>query len=129
MKFATKAVHAGSEPDALTGAVMPPIYMTSTFVQEAPGVNVGYDYTRANNPNFMRLEEQLASLEGAAHATVFSSGIGALAALVTTLSQGDRVVAVDGVYGGTYRLFTQIFNRFGIQFATYTPNEIEEALK
>ncbi len=129
MKFATKAIHTGSEADPLTGAVMPPIYMTSTFVQEAPGVNKGYDYTRANNPNFTRLEQQLAALEGAAHATVFSSGIGALAALVTTLSQGDLVVALDGVYGGTYRLFNQIFNRFGITFETYEANHVEEALK
>lgn len=121
MKFATKAIHAGSEPDPLTGAVIPPIYMTSTFIQEAPGVNKGYDYTRANNPNFVCLERQLAALEGAQHATVFSSGIGALTALVTTLSQGDHVAALDGVYGGTYRLFHQVFNRFGVTFESYNP--------
>lgn len=122
MKFATKAIHVGSEPDALTGALMSPIYMTSTFLQDEPGVNKGYDYTRANNPNFMRLEKQLAALEGAEFATVFSSGIGALAALVTTLSSGDRIVALEGVYGGTYRLFHQIFNRFGIAFEAFNPS-------
>ena len=134
MKFSTKAVHIGSEADPETGAVMAPIYMTSTFVQDEPGINKGYDYTRANNPNFTRLEKQLAALEGAEHATVFSSGIGALTALVTTLSQGDRVVALAGVYGGTYRLFHQVFNRFGISFETFNPNTsdgrkaLEEAL-
>lgn len=129
MKFATKAIHACSEPDPLTGAVMPPIYMTSTYVQEAPGVNKGYDYTRANNPNFVCLEKQLAALEGAAHATVFSSGIGALTAMVTTLSQGDRVVALDGVYGGTWRLFNHVFNHFGISFESHDPDSLKAALE
>ncbi|MCE5317731.1 MAG: PLP-dependent aspartate aminotransferase family protein [Parachlamydia sp.] len=129
MKFATKAIHAGSEPDPLTGAVMPPIYMTSTYVQEAPGINKGYDYTRANNPNFVRLEQQLAALEGAEHATVFSSGIGALSAMVTTLAQGDRVVALDGVYGGTWRLFNNVFNHFGVTFESHSSDDLENALK
>jgi cystathionine beta-lyase/cystathionine gamma-synthase len=125
MKFSTKAVHVGYEPDPSTGSIMPPIYMTSTFIQEAPGESKGYDYTRANNPNFEILEKQLASLEEARYATVFSSGLGALTALISTLQQGDRVLAFDGVYGGTYRLFEQVFRKFGIEFITFNPYEVE----
>lgn len=125
MKFATKAIHIGYEPDPTTGSIMPPIYMTSTFIQEAPGVAKGFDYTRANNPNFEVLEKQLASLEDARYATVFSSGLGALTALISTLQQGDRVLAFDGVYGGTYRLFSKVFNKFGVEFITLNPNETE----
>ena len=126
MKFATKAIHVGSEPDPQTGAVMPPIYMTSTFIQSEPGVSKGYEYTRAHNPNFTILEKLLASLEEGKHATVFSSGLGALTALITTLEPNDKVVAIDGLYGGTYRLFTKVFNRFGIHFETITPKNLEE---
>lgn len=127
MKFATKAIHVGSEPDPKTGAIMPPIYMTSTFVQEAPAETKGYDYTRAGNPNFTILEELLASLEEAKFATVFSSGLGALTGMITgLLSSGDEVVALDGVYGGTFRMFHKVFNRFGIKFSTHTPKTPEE---
>lgn len=131
MKFATKAIHVGNEPDTETGAVIPPIYMTSTYTQEAPGRDKGYDYTRAGNPNFTNLEKQLAALEDAAHCTVFSSGLGTLTGLISTLSKGDRVLAVDGLYGGTYRLFNSIFNRFGIEFESIdptTPGALEKAL-
>lgn len=130
MKFATKAVHVGSRPDPQTGAVMPPIYMSSTFELESPGhTHNGYDYTRANNPNFTMLEEVLAALENASYSTIFSSGIGALTSLVSTLSQGDKVFAINGIYGGTYRLFTQILNKFGIVFINFTPTSIEELEK
>jgi cystathionine beta-lyase/cystathionine gamma-synthase len=105
----------GWQPDAVTGAVMPPIYMTSTFELDSPGHSRGFDYTRANNPNFVILEKTLASLEDAAHATVFSSGIGALMAMISTLSKGDEVVALNGIYGGTYRLFTNVMERFGVK--------------
>lgn len=125
MKFATRAIHEGYTPDPVTGAIMPPIYMTSTFVQEAPGVDKGFDYTRANNPNFEILERQLAALEDAQFATVFSSGLGALTGLISTLQQGDRVLAFDGVYGGTYRLFNQVFDKFGIEFITINPQKCE----
>lgn len=124
--FATNAIHIGYHPDPTTGAVMPPIYMTSTFALDEPGKGTGYDYTRANNPNFTILEETLASLENGKFATVFSSGLGALTALITTLRPNDRVVAIDGVYGGTYRLFTQVFNHFGIIFETVTPKSLKE---
>jgi cystathionine beta-lyase/cystathionine gamma-synthase len=120
MKLSTKVIHVGNEADPRTGAIMPPIYMTSTFVQEAPGEAKGYEYTRANNPNFEVLEKLLASLEEAQHATVFSSGLGALTAMISgLLSAGDHVVGVEGLYGGTYRLFNQVFNRFGIKFTNY----------
>lgn len=132
MKFATRAVHSGQEPDPVTGAIMPPIYMTSTYIQEAPGESKGYDYTRAGNPNFTILEKQLASLEGGKYATVFSAGLGALTGMISTLSQGDKVVAIDGLYGGSYRLFTQVFNRYGIEFISIPmkePDEIKKHLK
>jgi cystathionine beta-lyase/cystathionine gamma-synthase len=132
MKFATKAIHMGWEPDPITGAVMPPIYMTSTFALDAPGQSRGYDYSRHVNPNFTILEKTLASLEEAHHATVFSSGIGALMAMISTLSKGDRVVALNGIYGGTYRLFTQVMEKFGLEFINVivpTPQAIEEALQ
>lgn len=132
MKFATKAIHMGWQPDSTTGAVMPPIYMTSTFALDSPGHSRGFEYTRANNPNFVILEKILASLEEAAHATVFSSGIGALMGMISTLSKGDKVVALDGIYGGTYRLFTQIMERFGIELLILydiSSEKIEEALK
>lgn len=132
MKFATKAIHVGNEPDPQTGAVMPPIYMSSTFALNASGESKGFEYTRANNPNFTILEKNLASLENAKFATVFSSGIGALSAMSSMLSTGDKVVAIDGVYGGTYRLFNTILNKFGIQFFTFypeTPEELDEILQ
>ena len=132
MKFATNAIHAGWKPDATTGAVMPPIYMTSTFALESPGHSHGFEYTRANNPNFEILEKTLAPLEQAAHATVFTSGIGALMAMISTLSQGDKVIALNGIYGGTYRLFTKVMQRFGVQFVNLfstSPQEIEAALQ
>jgi cystathionine beta-lyase/cystathionine gamma-synthase len=99
--------------------------MTSTYVQEAPGVSKGYEYTRAHNPNFTILEELLAALENAQYATVFSSGLGALTAMISMLSSGDKVVAIDGLYGGTYRLFTQVFQRYGIQFEMVHPEKRE----
>lgn len=121
MKLETRLIHEGYKVDPTTGSIMPPIYMTSTFVQEAPGVDKGFDYTRANNPNFEILERLLASAEDAKFATVFSSGLGALTGLITTMKKGDKVLAFDGVYGGTYRLFNQVFNKFGIEFTTINP--------
>lgn len=131
MKFATRAIHAGWQPDS-TGSVMPPIYMTSTFELDSPGHNRGFDYTRANNPNFVILEKTLAALEDAAHATVFSSGMSALMGMISTLSQGDIVVALDGIYGGTYRLFRKVMERFGVEFVIlydFSPKKIEETLQ
>lgn len=129
MKFSSKAVHVGQKPDSETGAMIPPIYMTSTFFQESPGQTKGYDYTRGGNPNFTRLEEQLASLEEAQFATVFSSGLGAVTGFLSTLEQGDRVVAIEGLYGGTYRLFTRVFGKFGLKFTFVNGKKIEDVKK
>ncbi|MDO8493727.1 MAG: PLP-dependent aspartate aminotransferase family protein [Deltaproteobacteria bacterium] len=114
--FTTRAVHVGQEPDKTTGAVIPPIFLTSTFAQKAPGQHQGYDYTRADNPNFRYLEEALASLEEGKFATVFSSGLGASLAVLNLLQAGDHVVAGDDLYGGSYRLFMKWGTRFGLQF-------------
>lgn len=114
--FNTRAVHEGQKPEGKTGAVIPPIYQTTTFAQEAPAKHKGFDYTRADNPNYQNLEKALASLEEARFATVFSSGMGASMAVLNLLSAGDHVVAGDDLYGGTYRLFTQWGERFGLVF-------------
>ena len=115
MKFETRAIHVGQEPDAETGAVMPPIYMTSTFAQTRPGENLGYDYTRSGNPNFTRLGRTLASLEGGEYATVFANGMAAITAVISTLKSGDVVLAEENVYGCTFRIFAQVFEKFGVQ--------------
>lgn len=116
MKFATKAIHEGQEADQQTGAMIPPIYMTSTYQQAAPGETKGYDYTRAGNPNFTNFEKALASIEAGNFATIFSSGLGAATAMMSTLSSGDHVIAVNDLYGGSYRLFTTVFQNYGIQY-------------
>lgn len=115
--FSTRAVHAGQAPERQTGAVIPPIYQTSTFAQTSPGRHKGFDYTRSDNPNYRRLEACLASLEEARFATVFSSGLGASLAVLNLLQAGDHVVAGDDLYGGTYRLFTKWGERFGLRFS------------
>ena len=114
MDFETKAIHIGQRPDAETGAVIPPIYATSTFAQIRPGETRGYDYTRSGNPNFSRLGETLAALEGARHATVFANGMAAITAVISTLKSGDRVLAEENIYGCTYRIFDRLFEKFGV---------------
>jgi cystathionine beta-lyase/cystathionine gamma-synthase len=113
MKPATIAIHVGNEPDGKTGAVIPPIYQTSTFAASEDG-KYEYDYTRAGNPNFTRLEETLAALEGGKLATVFGSGLGALTGLCSMLVPGDHIITSEDVYGGTTRLLTQVIERNGI---------------
>ncbi|MCZ6474049.1 MAG: cystathionine gamma-synthase [SAR324 cluster bacterium] len=117
MKFATKAIHAGQEPDPVTGAIMTPIYQSSTFVQAAPGVHKGYEYARTGNPTRTALEANLAALEGGRFGLCFASGMGAMDAVVRMLNAGDHVVACDDLYGGSYRLFTKVFARFGMEFS------------
>ncbi len=114
MKFDTAAIHIGQEPDQETGAVIPPVYMTSTFAQLEPGETRGYDYTRSGNPAFDRLGATLAQLEQAKYATVFGSGMAAVTAVISTLSSGDHVVAEENIYGCTYRIYDQVFKKFGI---------------
>jgi cystathionine beta-lyase/cystathionine gamma-synthase len=122
--FETRAIHAGQEPDPATGAVATPIYQTSTFAQEAVGVNKGYDYARVSNPTRTALEECLASLENAAHGHAFSSGLGATTSIMHLLDPGDHVVCVNDVYGGTYRMFSQVYEPKGYRFTYATPDEL-----
>jgi cystathionine beta-lyase/cystathionine gamma-synthase len=116
MKQATKFIHAGAEPDPSTGAIMTPIYQTSTYVQEAPGKNKGYEYARSQNPTRKALEDALAIIENGRHALAFSSGVAATDAVIKLLAPGDEVIAASDMYGGTYRLFTKVFEKFGIVF-------------
>jgi cystathionine gamma-lyase/cystathionine beta-lyase len=114
--FGTKAIHAGQEPDPSTGAIMTPIYQTSTYTQESPGKNKGYAYARGKNPTRIALEKCLAELEGAKHGLCFSSGMGAIDAVAKLLRPGDEVITGDDLYGGTYRMFTKVYANFGIKF-------------
>lgn len=114
--FGTRAIHAGQEPDPTTGAIMTPIYQTSTYVQEAPAQHKGYAYARGKNPTRVALESCLASLENAAHCLCFSSGMGAADTIIKLLNPGDEVIATDDLYGGSYRMFTKVFAKYGIQF-------------
>src|SRR5881227_3061505 len=116
MKQATKFIHAGAEPDPATGAIMTPIYQTSTYVQEAPGKNKGFEYARSQNPTRKALEEALAIIENGKFGLAFSSGVAATDAVIKLLQPGDEVIAANDMYGGTYRLFTKIFTKFGIRF-------------
>ena len=115
-KAATRFVHAGAHPDPSTGAIMTPIFQTSTYVQAAPGVNQGFEYARSQNPTRKALEEAIAELEGGNYGLSFSSGVAATDAVIKLLSAGDEVVCGNDMYGGTYRLFTKIFQRMGIVF-------------
>jgi cystathionine gamma-lyase len=114
--FGTRAVHAGQDPDPSTGAIMTPVYMTSTYVQSSPGVTKGYDYSRTINPTRVALEKNLAALEDGKHGLAFSSGMGAANTVLDLLSSGDHVVAGNDLYGGSYRIMRRIFERFGMQF-------------
>src|SRR3954462_2885261 len=115
-KLATKFIHAGAEPDPSTGAIMTPIYQTSTYVQAAPGQNKGYEYARSQNPTRTALETAMAALENARFGLCFSSGVAATDAVIKLLSPGDEVIASNDLYGGSYRLFSKIFMKFGIKF-------------
>src|SRR5687767_1709047 len=116
MKPGTKIIHAGAEPDPSTGAIMTPIYQTSTYVQAAPGKHKGYEYARSQNPTRKALEEALAVIENGKHGLAFSSGVAATDAVIKLLQPGDEVIAANDMYGGTYRLFTKVFEKFGIKF-------------
>ena len=128
MDFETRAIHDGQEPDPATGAITVPIYQTSTFVQEAVGEHKGYDYARVSNPTRTALEICLASLEGAEHGVAFSSGLGATTTLMHLLEPGDRVVAVADVYGGVYRMFSQVYGPKGYEFEWVPAEEMNENL-
>ena len=116
MKLATKLIHAGMEPDPSTGAIIPPIYQTSTYVQAAPGQHKGYEYARSQNPTRKALEDALAIIENGKFGLSFSSGVAATDAVLKLLKPGDEVICGNDMYGGTYRLFTKVFEKFGIRF-------------
>jgi cystathionine beta-lyase/cystathionine gamma-synthase len=116
MKPATKYIHAGMTPDPSTGAIIPPIYQTSTYVQEAPAVNKGYEYARSQNPTRKALEDAYAIIENGKYALAFGSGVAATDAVIKLLGPGDEVICGNDMYGGTYRLFTKVFEKFGIKF-------------
>ena len=128
MRFETRAIHEGQEPDPASGAITTPIYQTSTYVQEAVGVHKGYDYARVANPTRTALQECIASLEGAAHGRAFSSGLGAATTLMHLVSPGDHVVAVNDVYGGIYRMFSQVYEPKGYRFTFLGADEISSGL-
>ena len=123
--FSTRAVHAGQEPDRSTGAVVVPIYQTSTFAQEAVGKHRGYEYSRTGNPTRAALEQCIASLEGGAHGLAFASGMAAEAAIMQLLKPNDHTVAVDDLYGGTYRLFRRVLEPMGLSFSFVDGSDLQ----
>ena len=116
MKFATKAIHAGIEPDPTTGAIMTPIYQTSTYVQESPGKHKGYEYARTQNPTRTVLQNNLAALENGKHGICYASGLGATDAILKLFKPGDEIIASNDLYGGTYRIMVRVFQEFGLLF-------------
>ena len=128
-KFETNAIHVGNEPDLSTGSISPPIHLTSTYVQEGIGKNKGYDYSRGNNPTRQRLEKNIASLEGGYDAIAFSSGMAATTALFQGLNQGDHVIISRNVYGGTYRMTTQVLSNHGLEFDFVDTTDIQNIKK
>jgi cystathionine gamma-synthase len=129
VEFETRAIHDGQEPDPTTGAVITPIYQTSTFVHEEVGVHKGYDYSRAGNPTRTALETCLASLEGAEHGLAYSSGLGATTTIMHLVSPGEHVICVNDVYGGTYRMFSQIYEPKGYRFTYLSADQIATGLE
>ncbi|MCF8465229.1 MAG: cystathionine gamma-synthase [Flavobacteriales bacterium] len=125
MKFGTKAVHAGVEPDSTTGAIMTPIYQTSTYVQAAPGDHKGYEYSRTGNPTRNALENAIAELENGKYGACFGSGMAAIDCVIKMLKPGDEVISTNDLYGGTYRLFTKIYEGFGVKFHFVPMGDLE----
>ena len=126
MKFDTKVVRSSSKPDKTTGAVVPPIYQTATYVLEEVGKDKGFDYTRASNPTRQLLEEHLASIEGAEYGVCFSSGMSAVDSVLKLLKTGDHVICSDDVYGGVSRHFNQVLVHYGIEFTYVNSSNSEE---
>jgi cystathionine gamma-lyase len=131
-RFETLAIHAGQRPDPTTGAVMTPVYLTSTYVQDGPGSHKGYEYSRTQNPTRHALQDCLAALEGARFGLAFASGLAATDAILHLLSAGDHVLASDDVYGGTFRLFDKVYRRHGLEFTFVDmtdPANVERGLR
>jgi cystathionine gamma-lyase len=116
MKFGTKAIHAGVHPDPETGAIMTPIYQTSTYVQRSPGDHKGYEYSRTHNPTRTQLQDALAALENGQHGLAFASGMAAIDCIIKLLQPGDEVISTNDLYGGSYRIFTKVYANYGIKF-------------
>ena len=125
MGFSTDAIHAGQTPDPSTGAIMPPIYQTSTYVQEGLGRHKGYEYARTQNPTRSALERNLAALEGGAHGFAFASGLASIGTVFQLLNAGDHVVCTDNVYGGTFRLADKVWKRFGLEFSFVDTSDVD----
>ena len=115
MKFATKVIHAGIEPEPTTGSVMTPIFQTATYAQEAPGKHKGFEYGRTQNPTRTALENNLAALENGTAAICFSSGLAAMDAILKLLNPGDEIIATNDIYGGSFRLIRSVFEKFGLK--------------
>jgi cystathionine gamma-lyase len=132
LRFETLAIHAGQSPDPTTGAIMTPVYLTSTYVQEGPGRHKGYEYSRTHNPTRHALQDCLAALEGARHGLAFASGLAATDAILHLLEAGDHVLYSDDVYGGTFRIFDKVFRRLGLSFGPVDmsdPGNVERAIR
>lgn len=129
MKFNTKTIHGNQQHDPSTGAVMTPIYQTSTFAQSSPGVNQGYEYSRAANPTRTALENALASIENGTHGFAFGSGLAATDGILKTLKAGDEVISMDDLYGGSFRMFTRIYQNFGLKFSFVDMTKPENILE
>ena len=129
MKFATKTIHAGQEADQATGAIMTPIYQTSTYIQKSPGDHKGYEYSRTGNPTRTALEKNLAALENGKYGLCFGSGLAAIDSIVKLLNPGDEVISTNDLYGGTYRIFTKIFAQYGIKFHFIGMDKLDDIKK
>jgi cystathionine gamma-lyase len=129
MKFGTKAIHAGVEPDPSTGAIMTPIYQTSTYVQKSPGNHKGYEYSRTHNPTRTSLQKSLAALENGKHGICFASGMAAIDTIIKMLKPGDEVISTNDLYGGSYRIFTKVFADYGIKFHFISMDEASNVEK
>jgi cystathionine beta-lyase len=125
MKFNTKTIHGGQKHEEATGAVMPPVFLTSTYAQSSPGVHKGYEYSRGANPTRTALENAFAAIENGTHGFAFSSGLSAIDCVLRLLNPGDEVIAGDDLYGGTYRMFTRLFQQYGLKFQFENMDEIE----
>src|SRR4051812_44468824 len=129
MKFATKAIHAGITPDKSSGAIMTPIFQTSTYVQDAPGRHKGFEYARTHNPTRDVLQTQLAALENGNHGICFASGLAATDVVIKLLNSGDHVISSNDLYGGSYRIFTKVFEKYGLQFSFTDMTEVSNIEK
>ncbi|NND70805.1 MAG: cystathionine gamma-synthase [Rhodothermales bacterium] len=129
MGFGTLAVHAGQQPDPSSGAIMTPIYQTSTYVQSRPGVHQGHDYARVSNPTRSALQGNLAALENAKHGVCFSSGVASIDAIIKNYRPGDKIISTNDLYGGTFRLFTQVFEPFGLKFSFIDLSDLSQLEK